>query len=121
MEAPMNKPESRFVLDKIKGLAFTNSNREYVEKLLMIERYTLQRPMSFAEGMHSQQLERTYPVEWDAIHRELDPDGYEARQQARATREREAREEERKLAAAARLLEAKDRALWEQLGGKVNT
>jgi hypothetical protein len=119
MEREMQRPRSQFVRDKIAGLTFTRPNRAYIDKLLQIERLVVDGVRSWITGMLSTSLRASYPVEYDAIHRELRLEEYERASHAEARRERALRAEARRHALAERQRTARERRLWVELGGTV--
>ena len=118
-EKMMQRPRSQFVRDKIVGLAFTPANRAYFDKLLQMESLVVAGVRSWITGMLSTSLRASYPVEYEAIHRELRPEEYERTRRAEARRERALRGEARRLALAERRRSARERRLWVELGGTV--
>lgn len=113
----MQAPRSKFVHDKIVGLAFTEANVGYIGKLLSIEHYVIHGPHSVAEAMAYSSLRKTYPIEYEAIFRELRPADFDRVRRVEARSERELDLEKRRAARAEREQSARDRALWLKFGG----
>jgi hypothetical protein len=111
-EAKMELPRSKFVREQIRALVFTEASRSYVAELVAIERLVTTKRLTWAGGMLAHALRARHPREYDAIHRELNPDGYEGARRERARRARAARNEALREATAVRRQEERDRRLW---------
>jgi hypothetical protein len=111
----MHVPRTTFVRDTIRALAFTRPNRAYVSDLLAIERLVTHGRTTWAGGMLAELLRTRHPREYDAISRELNPDGHDRARRERARRARAARDEERREAAAGRRQRERARKLWAAL------
>jgi hypothetical protein len=100
-------------------LEFTRANRAYIDKLLQIERLVVDGVRSWITGMLSTSLRGSYPIEYNAIHRELRPEDHRRAQRAEARRERALMVEARRRALLEQQRTERDRELWAEFGGTV--
>lgn len=76
----MKKIKTKYIKERIKNLSFRNiEDRKYIKDLLYIERLLSSHPRTwgFAGAMDLGFKKETYPEEYNAIHKELDPKGFE--------------------------------------------
>lgn len=72
----MQKPQSEYVLRKIKGKSF-KKDRFYFEDLMFLERSVLGKVCSHIGSMKAHQLKSKYKDEHSAIMKELNSQAYE--------------------------------------------
>jgi hypothetical protein len=84
--------KSNYVRLKIRETTWQDSG--YIDDLVTLEHFVLERPHSFAEGMLYGKLRNEYSKEWEGIYKELKPKQLESIL-TREQREKELEERER--------------------------
>src|SRR3989344_2013077 len=111
--------KTKFVKNKLKGLDYNESNKEYISTLMSIEGYVLGGNVSSTRAVRMHHILQEYKEEHEAIWSELKPEEF------KAWKEKEARVKKKQEDANA-LYERRDKEeeketknSWEQMGGKV--
>ena len=65
--------KSKFIKDKIKGLEWNKKNKEYVDNLVFIEEYVLDKIAGMGVSYKIHSFRDTYKKEYEAIYKELKP------------------------------------------------
>jgi hypothetical protein len=112
---PYSAVKPTCIRQQIAGKSF--SNREYIDDLVRLEDYILERVHSYASALRYRRLRNSHPDEWEKIYSELDPKGFkrvlrlEREQKAKWESLQEVRKREISLA------EARAKQDWAALGG----
>lgn len=112
------KIKSKFVKQKINGLDYNKKNRDYLNDLLMIEKYNQGKCFGLANGYMIHEIKHKYPKEWDIIGKELDLN-HITLEKEKELMEKEYRETEKYLAKCNAQEEKESKESWKKAGGKI--
>jgi hypothetical protein len=115
----LDKILTNFVRNQVRGRQY--NDREYIDELMDIEMYCIRGVGSSGDAMNLTRLRKKYPLEYQAIMTELDPEWKNDVDESAAEWERwlkddeaiRAREDQERLQRA-----QQDRRIWQELGGK---
>lgn len=113
------KIRSEYLRKKIRGLKWTQQNREYIHDLLRIEQSVLGHNFGWMTGYLVLSLKEKYPKEFEAIYKELSPKDYAKEKME----EQRGRQKELKLEKKQKLKdkneEEREKKLWVKMGGSL--
>lgn len=109
---------SKFIKEKIKGLEWNKKNKEYIDNLVFIEEYILEKVggMGCAYRIHS--LKDDYKKEYESICKELDPKEFKRMKKEEAREKKEEVKINKKLKQEEQKESQKARKEWVEMGGK---
>ena len=74
--ADFRKIKTRYVRNLLKGLEYTDENKQYIMDLMFLERVISGEKINYIAGMAYESRKSQYKEEFKEIYIELDPEGY---------------------------------------------
>ena len=108
--------KSNFVKEVIKNTSW--NKRQYIERLLDIEKFATTGYCSTGAGYIRMSLKSKYPKEWEAIWLELNPEEYKSTLDYEKKEKERTRKENLQFKKEESLELKRDKEAWKKMGGK---
>ncbi|MFH1376135.1 MAG: hypothetical protein ABIH25_00710 [Candidatus Woesearchaeota archaeon] len=110
--------KSKFIKDKIRGLRWNKKNVEYVDNLVFIEDYILDKTAGLGVGYKINSFKNKYKKEYEEIYKELRPKEFKQVKKRKVKERKKEEKENRKFDEDKRKEEEQAKKEWLEMGGK---